>query len=330
MAAATGQPAGSGAGGGHAGPGSCAPPAGRARRRARRTPLRRRLKKALRRVLAALAAAVLPELYFAYVWFVWRTSRVDDRTEPVMRHLDTYGRVVCPLWHQEVFTVAYAYRRFRPATVASPGDVGEVIARLLARCGYHVLRGGSSSGKARRRQVLPQMIAHMRGNRRVLYGITVDGSRGPALCMKPGAAVLARACGAAVWVVRTFYSRRLELPSWDRTAIPLPFGRIRLDAVGPYWIDPAADERELEAFRRHLEEELRELYYESYRWFGRGARLRGAPGLPAGWRPRWGRGRRGRRRTRYDLDPAHPPPWAGRSGAVPAGARSGMAAGPNP
>src|SRR5262249_22665289 len=68
------------------------------------------------------------------------------------------------LWHEEVMTVAfgYAYLGFRPHTLASVGESGEVIARMLTHCGFVVFRGGSTTHRSRRREgALQEMIDHM-------------------------------------------------------------------------------------------------------------------------------------------------------------------------
>ncbi|RME71646.1 MAG: DUF374 domain-containing protein [Planctomycetota bacterium] len=273
---------------------------------------RRRVRRWFRDGLVSLAVHTVPYLYYAYCAFVFRTSRVDDTLiDPVDRwYRDRGGGRLCvALWHQEVFTVAYGYRRVRPHTLASVGDAGRVITRMLELCGFRVFRGGSSKGQARRRRVLPLMIEYMqRAREPVLYGITVDGSKGPPYVLKPGVAVIAQRCRCAVWLARTWYSRRIELPTWDRTAIPLPFGRIALRGVGPYWIDPDAGPEELEAFRAHLERELQELCYWSRRLLDRTGHV--PPGFPPGWRPRWRADRWGIARTPWDLDPDNVPPWA--------------------
>jgi lysophospholipid acyltransferase (LPLAT)-like uncharacterized protein len=233
----------------------------------RRGPLRR-LRKALRAAavepLVALAHAVVPRLYLAYMRFVYATSRIrsDDylRLHQIIREHDG---AVGLLWHEEVFTVAYGYHHlgFRPHTLASLGRVGELITRLLLRCGFVVFRGGSSSKASRRRaDVVQEMVRHMREHREVIYGITVDGSQGPAYRMKRGGVVIARECGRPVILSRTWYRRCLRLPTWDRTAIPLPFNEIAYYLAGPYSVpDDAADEPGLTRFVLRLEDELIEM-----------------------------------------------------------------------
>jgi lysophospholipid acyltransferase (LPLAT)-like uncharacterized protein len=237
----------------------------------RRRPLLRRLRHALRplvaRPLLALGLAVLPRLYTAYMWFVWKTSRVEDFGFPglAVEILDAHGGFVGVLWHEEVFSVAWAWRGIHGHTLASPGDAGEVITRMLERGGFVVFRGGSSRRGSRRREgVLEDMIAHMKTTDRVPYGITVDGSRGPYHVLKRGAVVIARECRMPMVIARSWARRNLRLPTWDRMAIPLPFNHIRQYMRGPYWVPEGADDPQVfEEFRARLEADLRALAEES-------------------------------------------------------------------
>src|SRR5262249_30220901 len=93
-------------------------------------------------------------------------------------------------------------------------DSGEIISRMLGRCGFVVFRGGSSRRASRRpTEVLGEMIRHMKSTDRVVYGITVDGSNGPTTRVKPGALVIAKECEKPIILVRTW--RAMELPPAD-------------------------------------------------------------------------------------------------------------------
>lgn len=271
---------------------------------------RRRLRGWLSWHLVGLVARLWPLLYMAYCRFVWRTSEVTDETGLMEQLLDRYDRCVALLWHQEVFTVAYAYSHLRPHTLASAGNFGRVITHMLERCRFVVFRGGSSRGERRKVKVLPAMIRHMEEHRRVLYGITVDGSHGPVYRLKEGGPFIARAGRAPVVIVRASFARRIELRTWDRTMIPLPFNRIRLHTVGPYWIPPDSPAAEFKRFVAHMEQELLELTDRAYRDMGEPPPPDGRPGFPEGWQPRWSPDRRGTPFGPHDLRLDDPPPWA--------------------
>lgn len=240
------------------------------RRRSLARRVRRRVRNAFVRPLTALALVTVPWLYLGYMKLVWATSRVEtngfERLHDITRDHDG---AVALLWHEEVFTVAYGYGRFafNAHTLASPGTSGEIITRMLELCGYVVFRGGSSRKASRRRSgVVGLMVDHMRANRNVTYGITVDGSNGPAYRMKPGGILIARACGKPLALARTWCERSVRLPTWDRTAIPLPFNHIRYYLAGPYYVPDDTDTEEgLERFLLRLEDELIEIAAQSYR-----------------------------------------------------------------
>jgi lysophospholipid acyltransferase (LPLAT)-like uncharacterized protein len=244
-----------------------------ARRSRQRGPLARFLRRNLRpifsRRLSSLAAAVVPWLYMLYMRLVWATSRIEGRDFVRLKEIIAqYNGAVGLLWHEEVMTVAfgYYYLGFRPHTLASVGESGEVIARMLALCGFVVFRGGSTTGRSRRREgALEEMIAHMLTHDQVIYGLTVDGSKGPPYRMKTGGIVIARECGKPVVLARTWYKRCLRLPTWDRMAVPLPFNVIRYYLRGPYLVpESARSTAGLEGFRVHLENELIDLAAQSY------------------------------------------------------------------
>ena len=214
-------------------------------------------------------------IYVAYMKFVFATSRVDTNGFQVLGDISQkHDGAVALLWHEEVFTVAFAYGRgflkVRPHTLASIGTIGEVITRMLELCGFTVFRGGSSGRASRRRSaIVADMIEHMKVTNNVTYGITVDGSRGPAYRMKRGGVVIARACGRPVVLVRTWYKRCVRLDTWDRTAIPLPFNKIKYYLDGPHHVPDDADSEEgLARFMLFLEDRLIDVAVTSYREMG--------------------------------------------------------------
>jgi lysophospholipid acyltransferase (LPLAT)-like uncharacterized protein len=230
---------------------------------------RRKIRPLFSRRLSRLAAEMVPPLYLLYMRLVWATSRIDAHDFPTLKDIIAkHNGAVGLLWHEEVLTVAYGYQYlgFRPHTLASLGESGEVIARLLLRCGFVVFRGGSTSGRARRREgTLEEMIAHMQTHDQVIYGLTVDGSKGPAYRMKTGGIIIARECGKPIVLARTWYKRCVRLPTWDRMALPLPFNVIGYYLRGPYLVpDSAHTAAGLEAFRRQLENDLIDLAAHSY------------------------------------------------------------------
>jgi 3-deoxy-D-manno-octulosonic-acid transferase len=211
-----------------------------------------------------LSATALPGLYAAWMAFVWHTSRVEDAgLESLHDIVAAHDGCVALVFHEDALLSAWACRRLglRPATLVSVSDAGEVAHRILASCGFQVLRGGSSRRASRRRPLaLLGLIRHLQREPRALCAIAVDGSHGPRRSLKSGGLALARAAGKPIVLARVASRPSLRLPTWDRLALPLPFGRIRLELRGPYPLpEDAATRVGLERFRARLEREMLEM-----------------------------------------------------------------------
>ncbi|MBL4850246.1 MAG: DUF374 domain-containing protein [Planctomycetes bacterium] len=284
----------------------------------RKRPLRRRIRKCLAKIGIWLLRWTFPPVYVAYMWFVYLTSKVEYVDTDLLWLLrERYGAMVGILWHQEVFTVAYSFRRFEGHTLASQSDLGTLVAALLKLNGFVVFRGGSSSSKKRRGRVLPDLIRHMEEVPGVAYGITCDGSNGPIYEVKRGSVSIAHACHKPMMVARTWAKRRIRVGSWDRAYVPLPFNHIVQCFVGPYFTPIDASKEELETFRLALENELLELTNWVHDYLGEVAPPEGRPDFPPGWQPTWTPGKL----PRYAFDPPEGHPAADQTQGEPRKAR---------
>lgn len=241
----------------------------------------------INKALVQLAKYTVPYLYLAYFWFVWATSKIIDLTSPLDEELRQHTRgFVGAVWHQDVLCVPWVYRRFHPQTIASVGDSGEVITRLLRLCSYTVFRGGSSKRESRRKKVLEEFNQHLRKVDRPVVGITVDGSSGPAYRMKSGVIVMAMKIDAPVFVVRIWSKRRILLRTWDRMMVPLPFNKIVIMAEGPYQLPDNLDQKEVfNQFHRFVENQLLETTYKCFSMLDNPVDERLLANFPEGWKP---------------------------------------------
>jgi lysophospholipid acyltransferase (LPLAT)-like uncharacterized protein len=278
----------------------------------RKTALRRRIKQGIQRPFKILARWLIPPLYCLYMKFAYLTSKVEHIDTDLLWALrERYGGLVGTMWHQEVFMVAWSFREYEGHTLASHSDLGDLITSMLAWNNFVVFRGGRSKSRGRQR-ILPEMIRHMREVPGVAYGITCDGSQGPAYVMKQGSVQIAHACHKPMIVSRTWCKRRITLKGWDRAAIPLPFNHIVQAFVGPFFTPTDGDDPEvLEAFRQKLEQELLELTWWTHERIGD---LPPEPrhGFPPGWTPSWGG-----ELPRYPFEAPEGHPAAAQMGAKP-------------
>ncbi len=153
--------------------------------------------------------------------FTWRVRRRDWDT--VAAALEK-GPVVFAFFHGDHLPMVALHRRVRLAGMASRSRDGELLAAVIASLGYRIVRGSGSRGAvgavlAARREL------HSHGNS---LGLAVDGPRGPALRVQPGAVALSSISGRPVAYTVALCRWAIRLASWDRMMIPLPFARLEL------------------------------------------------------------------------------------------------------
>jgi lysophospholipid acyltransferase (LPLAT)-like uncharacterized protein len=171
-----------------------------------------------------------------------------------LEHLHFEGngrRPIMAFWHGRVLTATYFFRERGIVVMISENFDGEWIARIIERFGFHTSRGSTSRGGPRALLQLKRAMDQGRPS-----GFAVDGPRGPARKVQPGAVWLAKLTGNPVVPFHMEASSYWSLKSWDRTQIPRPFSTVALAVGTPVDVPENADEVVLEAKRVELEQSL--------------------------------------------------------------------------
>jgi lysophospholipid acyltransferase (LPLAT)-like uncharacterized protein len=181
----------------------------------------------------------------------WRVARggADPMAVPEATPL------VMAIWHGGLLPAAFCWRDRRIAVAVSRSRDGDRIDAVLARLGFAASARGSSSRGAT--SLLRELIRRTRRGEPV--AVLLDGPRGPAGVAKPGAVALARATGARLVPIGIAAAPAVRFGSWDRTALPLPFARVRIEFGAPLAVPRDASEQAVEAARAALEAELHRL-----------------------------------------------------------------------
>lgn len=173
------------------------------------------------------------------------------------------GGAVIAFWHGEQLPLVPIHATKNIAGLASWSPDGALLAGVIDRLGYTVLRGSSSRGGA----------AAFAACRSALEcdlspALAVDGPRGPRYRVHSGAVRLSKATGAPILIMVSHAHRAWRLRSWDGFQIPMPGSRVDV-AYGE--ISAAAlQDVSVEEGCRHLRAELLAL----------GERLRRSPSDP--------------------------------------------------
>jgi lysophospholipid acyltransferase (LPLAT)-like uncharacterized protein len=185
-------------------------------------------------------------------WILWvwaKSTRMTVLGEDRYNELREQNKpVIILVWHGKIFIAPYFFRRRGITPLVSPSEDGEIIAQIVARWGYKVLRGSSSHSIIR---AWGEMRAELKRGGEVI--IVPDGPRGPRRKMKPGALKLAQETGAYLIPFTFTSSRKKSLDSWDRFLIPKPFSRIVVIYGEPFSVKSDLSDEEFERERLKIE-----------------------------------------------------------------------------
>jgi lysophospholipid acyltransferase (LPLAT)-like uncharacterized protein len=159
-----------------------------------------------------------------YVRLVFVTSRWQwIGNDESIRLLQTPGQsAICAFWHGRLLMMFCAWRTGgdRMHVLISGHRDGLFIANVTHKLGMEVVEGSTSKGGAKALRDLIQLLAD--GD---CIAITPDGPRGPRGTVAVGTMALARLSGKPVIPFSFGVTRGIQLKTWDRFLLPLPFSR---------------------------------------------------------------------------------------------------------
>jgi lysophospholipid acyltransferase (LPLAT)-like uncharacterized protein len=208
--------------------------------------------KKLKRILTeSLSSSLVTLLLVTLIRIIYATMRITVIGKEILPGFAARGEgYVGAFWHGRILMIPFLYPGTALHILVSKHRDAEIIASILSRFGFQLIRGSSSKGGS---DALRGMLRLLRDDNDL--GIAADGPRGPAEVLKPGAAQLGRLSGKAVIPISFSASRSLRFGSWDRFMFPLPFSRGAFVVGKPL---RAADGEENEAFRLRIENALNE------------------------------------------------------------------------
>lgn len=167
-------------------------------------------------------------------------------------------------WHNRLGLCLEAYGKFHRsaprnglAAMVSASKDGGFLAAILERFRVIPVRGSSSR---RGSQALLELTTL--AQRGIDLAITPDGPRGPRYQVQDGVMALAQLTGLPIVPFSYRAVWKVELKSWDRFQMPLPFSRCEMNAGRPVYVPRDISDADREALRRQLERTLMELSRE--------------------------------------------------------------------
>jgi len=144
------------------------------------------------------------------------------------------------------------YRAEGLAGLVSASRDGAFLSAILGRFGVQSVRGSTSR---RGPQALLELVTMAENG--FDLAITPDGPKGPSYVVQEGVLALAQVTGLPVVPVSYHLGRKIQLKSWDRFQIPLPFSRCEIVVGRMMHVPRESSHLNRESLRREFETEMR-------------------------------------------------------------------------
>jgi lysophospholipid acyltransferase (LPLAT)-like uncharacterized protein len=180
--------------------------------------------------------------------------------------------IILTFWHGQHFLAPFVMKSHHRAKVLisrhADADINAIAAEAL---GVGTIRGsGATNARDFHRKnavgAMREMIDTLAQG--INVALTADVPKISRVAGR-GVVALARHSGRPIYPVAIATSRRIVAKSWDRASIDLPFGRGGAVAGEPIWVAPDADDADLEAARRLVQERLDDATVRAERLAGR-------------------------------------------------------------
>lgn len=196
---------------------------------------------------------------FQLVEILCRTLRVNFINKDIVNDLERKNQnYILGFWHGTMLLPWYINKNKNFAGLTSKSKDGDLLAKILKKWNYTVLRGSSNEGGD---IAMGLMIDFARTGYSI--AITPDGPKGPPHKLKAGAVVSAKKAGVPLVLVGIGYKNKRYLGSWDSFQIPKFFTRANVIYSDPVYIKENLSREETSKIIDFCESKLNELQIQS-------------------------------------------------------------------
>jgi lysophospholipid acyltransferase (LPLAT)-like uncharacterized protein len=218
---------------------------------------------------AAIKSAALIGSMTVKAWFTSLSPRfsMDD---PAVNPTHNSRPTLYLFWHEMMLVPAVYWAKTRIPVLVSQHRDGELIAQIVRMFGGQAVRGSTNRQGA---AALRQMLRRAKNGH---LAITPDGPRGPRRHAHIGPLFLASRAGMQIVPVGFAFSHCWRVKSWDRMALPKPFGIVQTVVGSAIDVPAGLTKDQLEPYREVVQASLDDVQDRSERMVERYLRRRAA------------------------------------------------------
>lgn len=190
-----------------------------------------------------------------YLKFVYKTSSWQRVGYTEADHIFTNQSTIACFWHGRMAMIPFMWESSHKKVVAliSAHSDGVIVAKTFKHLNIDNLPGSTNKGGATAFRGMMRAL-----QRQDIIGIIPDGPRGPSQVLSEGIIQLAKHSKAPILPLSYATSRFIQLKSWDRFRIPLPFSKGVFIYGAPIYILDESDNESynIESHRLEVENQL--------------------------------------------------------------------------
>ncbi|WP_367192339.1 lysophospholipid acyltransferase family protein [Amorphus sp. 3PC139-8] len=204
-----------------------------------------------------------------YLGFVHRTNKLRLEPEQMAEEAAPHLPAIVAMWHGQHFMMPFARPKEWPdcRVMISRSADGDVNAIAASHLGLGLIRasGGRNPHQIRKRRGVRGFLEAMSAlEEGAVVAMTADVPKGPARVAGDGIVLLASKSGRPVIPVAFATSRRIDLNSWDKATVNLPFGRSACVAGEAIYVDRELSDEGFEEARSRIEAGLNQATERAY------------------------------------------------------------------
>lgn len=161
---------------------------------------------------------------------------------------------VLAFWHGTMILPWYLHRSPEFAALTSKSKDGDLLAKILKKWNYQVVRGSSSTGGD---VAIGIMVDYAKNKYSI--AITPDGPRGPKQKFKAGAVITAKKSNIPIVLAGVGFKKKKSLNNWDMFEVPYLFTAAKIIYSEPIYIESNLSYEETSAVILKCDEELNRL-----------------------------------------------------------------------
>ncbi len=193
-------------------------------------------------------------LYYA-ITVLCKSLKIEKQNQEVIEKLKLKNQnFVLAFWHETMLLPWYLHGAPDFTALTSKSKDGDLLAKILIKWKYNVVRGSSSIGGD---VALENMVDYAKNKHSI--AITPDGPRGPKHKFKAGAVITAKKSGISLVLAGVGFKKKKTLSNWDKFEIPYFFTRAKIVYSEPIYVEGNLSYEDTSTVISNCENELNRL-----------------------------------------------------------------------